>query len=291
MSTPQNPGGDTPQDPQNPYGGPPVPPPNDPAAPVTPPPPATPPPAAPSPPAYGEPAAPADPAATPPPAYGQPAYGQPAYPQPGVAGQPAFPQYGAPAGSGEPSKGMAITALILSFFGLCIIGALVAIPLAIIVLVRGRDGRNHGKGLAIAAIVISLLTVAASVIGIVTLGLYASQFESVNDLGSGQCIVAKGLTDEDAESVSEIKKVSCSSNHDGEVLATVELTAATAKNYDETDSAVICGPAIDTAGKAALLTEDISVTALTVADPAKGDNVACIAYHVDGSKLTAKLGS
>ena len=54
---------------------------------------------------------------------------------------------------------------------------------------------------------------------------------------------------------------------------------------------MICGPAIEAAGKTALLTEDITVTALTVADPAKGDNVACIAYHVDGSKLTGKLGS
>ena len=293
MSTPQDPGGDTPQDPQNPYGAPP-PPPSDPAAPVTPP--ATPPPAAPAdpaaPPPYGQPAAPADPAAPPAygqPAYGQPAYGQPAYPQPGQPGQPNFPQYGAPA-TNEAGKGMAITALIASFFGCTCIGALVAIPLAIVVLMRGKDGRNHGKGLAIAALVISVLSLLIGV-GIGVAINYASQFKSVNDLKTGQCITAKGLTDESAESVTEIKTVSCSDSHDGEVLATVDLTADQADNYDNTQSAEICGPAIEEEGKSALLTEDITVTALTVADPAKGDNVACVAYHADGSNMTGKLGS
>ena len=80
-------------------------------------------------------------------------------------------------------------------------------------------------------------------------------------------------------------------SHDGEVLATVELTADQAENYEDTQSAEICGPAIEAEGKTALLTEDITVTALTVAEPAKGDNVACVAYHVDGSNMTGKLGS
>lgn len=279
MSTPQNPGGDTPQDPQNPYGTPPPPPtdptapPADPAAPVTPP--ATPPPAA-----------PADPAAAPPP-YGQPAYPQPG--QPGQPGQPSYPQYGVPQ-TNDAGKGMAITALIVSFFGCTCIGALVAIPLAIVVLVRGKDGRNHGKGMAIAALIISVLSLLIG-IGIGVAINYASQFEGVNDLETGQCITAKGLTDDSADSVTEIKDVSCSSSHDGEVLATVELTADQAKNYKDTQSAEICGPAIEAEGKTALLTEDITVTALTVADPAKGDNVACVAYHVDGSNMTGKLGS
>ena len=225
------------------------------------------------------------------PAYGQPAYGQPVYPQPGQPGQPAYPQYGGPAGGGEPSKGLAIGALILSFLACTIILAIPAIIMAIVVLVKGRDGRNHGKGLAIAALVISGLSVIGVIIGGGALYNYASQFENVNDLEAGQCITAKGLTDEDAESVTEIKDVSCSKSHDGEVLATVELTADQAKSYSDTDSAEICGPAVEAAGKTALLTEDITVTALTVSDPAKGDNVACIAYHADGSNLTGKLGS
>ena len=307
MSTPQNPGGDTPQDPQNPYGNPPppphIPPPTPPPStppPSTPPPstppPSTPPPAAPVDPApappYGEPTSPAEPAAPPPPAYGQPA-AQPAYGQPPAQpayGQPAYPQY-APQGSGEPGKGMAVAALIISFFGCTCLGALVAIPMAIVVLVRGKDGRNHGKGLAITALIISVLSLVAGIAIAVALGSYVSQFKSVNDLNAGQCITAKGLTDEDAESVTEIKSVSCSTKHDAEVLATVELTADQAKGYSDSDPEEVCGPAIEAAGKTAVLAEDISVTALTEPDPGKGDTVACVAYHVDGSKLTSKLGS
>ncbi len=53
---------------------------------------------------------------------------------------------------------MAIGALIASILGCTCIGVLVAVPLAIVVLVRSRGGQNHGKGLAIAALVISLLS-------------------------------------------------------------------------------------------------------------------------------------
>jgi uncharacterized protein DUF4190 len=305
MSTPQNPGGDAPQDPQNPYGSPPPPPPSTP--PSTPPPstpPSTPPPSDPAappadpsapvtpvPPAppYGTPAAPAEPAPPPvygQPAYGQPAYGQPAYGQPGGPGQPPFTQYAAPQPE-QAGKGMAIAALVVSFFGCTCIGALVAIPLAIVVLVRGKDGRNHGKGLAIAALIISILSLLAG-IGLAVAVNYVGQFKDVNDLKTGQCITAKGLTDDDAESVTEIKTVSCSSKHDGEILTTQKLTADEAASYGDTD---LCGPALEAAGKSELVTEDITVTALAAADPSKGDNVACVAYHADGSKLTGKLGS
>jgi hypothetical protein len=162
--------------------------------------------------------------------------------------------------------------------------------MSVVVLRRGKDGRNHGKGLAIAAIVISVLTLLAG-IGVAGLIAYASQFESVNDLKAGQCITAEGLADEDADAVTEIETVSCSDEHDGEVLATDELSSDEAANYDTTDSSVVCGPAVEAAGKTAVLTEDITVTALTVSDPSAGDNVACVAYRTDGSSLTGKLGS
>lgn len=267
MTTPQNPG-DTPdnpegpqdpQDPQNPYGTPP-------------PPPETAPPPAPAPP-YGEPAAPA---------YGQPAYGQPV--------QPGYPQYPAPPSNDAP-KGMAIAALVISFFGCTCVGAIVSIVLSVIVLRRGKDGRNHGKGLAITALIISFITLLAG-IGIAGLIAYASQFESVNDLKAGECITAKGLADEDADAVTEIKTVSCSDKHDGEVLATDKLSADEADNYDTADSSTVCGPAVEAAGKTEVMViEGITVTALTIGDPAAGDNVACVAYHTDGSSLTGKLGS
>ena len=283
MTTPQDPG-DTPQDPadpQNPYG--------------TPPPPAEPPTTAipPAPPVYGT-----EPPAAP--AYGQPGYGAP---QPGVpqygAPQPGVPQYGAPPPgvpqygmppSDQPGKGMAITALVISFFGCVVIGALIAIPLAIAVLVRSKDGRNHGKGLAIAALVVSVVTLAIPVVGIVAGVSYVNSLTDVNDLREGDCLTATGLTDSDAESVTEIKTISCSESHDGQVLATVELTQDQADNYKTTPFAEFCDPAISAAGNAGLISETVTYTALTVADPTAGDHAACVAYHSDGSKLTAPLG-
>jgi hypothetical protein len=295
MSTPQDPGGDPPQDPadpQNPYDTQPPPPqPSDPPTTAIPPPP----------PVYGTepggaPTTPPPPAPTPPPAppYGDPAaptYGQPSYAQPA---QPAYaqpvPQYGATAPD-QPGKGMAIAALIISFFGCVVLGALIAIPLAVVVLLRSRDGRNHGKGLAIAAIVVSLVTLAIPVIGVVAGVSYVSSLTDVNDLEPGDCITAKGLTDSSSDSVTEIKSVSCSHDHDGEVLATLELTQQQADDYATTPFSEICDPAIADEGKTEVLSETVTYTALTVADPEEGDTAACVAYNADGSKLTSELGS
>jgi hypothetical protein len=290
MTTPQNPGGtpddpDGPQDPadpQNPY----APPPGEPPATAIP---AAPPvfgtgdpygaPATPqSPPPYGD-------ASTPPPAppvYAQPPAGPPAY------GQPANQQY--PGASAEkPGKGMAIAALVISFFGCVVLGAIIAIPLAIIVLVRSRDGVNRGKGLAIAAIVVSLLTLAIPVVAVVAGVSYVSGLTDVSDLTAGDCVNADGLTDAKSKSVTNIKTVSCSDTHDGEVLATVKLTADQATNYADTPISEICGPAIEAAGKTAVITDTVIYTALTVENPKEGDKAACVAYSSDGSKLTGRL--
>jgi hypothetical protein len=279
MSTPQNPDdGNTPQDPsdpQNPYAPPPLPP-------------STPPP----PPPYGDPSTP--PPAVPPPAtpYGEtpPPYApQPAYPQQPAYAQPGYPQYGATTPA-EPGKGMAIASLILAILGCSCITLLVAVPLAIIVLVRGRDGRNHGKGLAIAALVISAVWVIGGIVGGAAFYNYAKDLKDPNDLKAGDCINAHGLTDAKADTIDTIKTVSCSGNHDGEVLATTTVTADQAKDFSQMDPDTTCRAAIDAAGKSAVLTEDLGVTALTVTDPKEGDNIACVAYNADGSQLTTRLG-
>ena len=118
---------------------------------------------------------------------------------------------------------------------------------------------------------------------------YAKDFKSPNDLEAGDCITATGLSDDSADSVTEIKTTACSNRHDGEVLATHELTADAAASSGA-NAPDVCTPAITEAGKAALVTEDITVTALTVANPDAGDSAACVAYKTDGSQLTGKLG-
>jgi hypothetical protein len=311
MSTPSDPGqnagdGNTPQDPsdpQNPYAPPPAapPPPPDPTIdPLGPAAPQTPPPAAPPPPSYPPPATPIPPAPSPygtapPPPYGDPSATQaaPAYGGPPVA--PASPLPGQPyvpptLGTEEPGKGMAITSLILAILGCTCVTLVIAVPLAIVVLVRGRDGRNHGTGMAIAALVISALYVIGGAIGGYAVYSYAKDLKNVNDLRAGDCITAKGLTDKKAESVTEIRAVSCSGGHDGEVLAMVTLTKDQAANYDTTPFMEICDPAIQAAGKSGVLSDTVTYTALTGANPKGGDKAACVAYHADGSKLTGRLG-
>jgi hypothetical protein len=224
-----------------------------------------PPPAAP----YGQPGGP-----------GQPAYGTPAYPSP-------MP------GPAEPSKGMAITALILSILGCTCIGALVAIPLAIVVLIRGKDGRNHGKGLAIAALIISVISLIGAGVGGYFLYDYAKDLKDVESLSAGDCFTAKGLTDESETGVTQIRSVGCSDKHDGEVLSTASLTADEASSYGETSPVTICAPSVTEAGSVDLLADpELVLVALTQdSSPTSGDKLVCVIANADGSKLTSKLGS
>ena len=188
---------------------------------------------------------------------------------------------------------MAITALIASILGCTCIGALVAIPLAIVVLLRSRDGRNHGKGLAIAALIISVISVIGVGVGGYFVYDYAKDFKNVDDLTRGDCITAKGLVDDASESVTDIKSVSCSSDHDGEVLATSSLSGAEADAYGQTTPVAICTPSVTAAGSADLLANpDLVIIALTQgASPSSGDKLVCVIANADGSDLTSKLGS
>lgn len=90
--------------------------------------------------------APSTPAATPPAWPAAP--GQPYQPYPPMAGHPGAPL-------GPPSRAMAIIALVCAILGLFVITLVVAVVLAIIVLSQLRTGRVAGKGMAIAALVVS----------------------------------------------------------------------------------------------------------------------------------------
>lgn len=266
---PANPYGTTPPPPENPYGAPPV----NPVSPATPPP------------AYGQPTTPPPYDQNPqPPQYGQPAYGQASYGQPAY-GQPSFP--GGPAGD-QPSKGMAITAFVLAFF--CC--APVSVVLGIIVLRRGKkDGRNHGKGFAISAIIISVIGFLGVAALVAVVGFFASTYSSVEDLSAGQCINADGLSG-DGDSVSLIKDVDCTGKHDGQVLATTILTSDQAAEYDDQGSAT-CSDPVSSGGFdiQALFGQGLDIVALTPdLTPSAGDKLVCVAYNKDGSKLTEKIG-
>jgi hypothetical protein len=248
---------------------------------------------------YGTPAPPpppADPAAAPPPAaapYGTPQYGTPQYaaPQPGLPGQPAQPGAypGAPVDD-SPSKGLAIAALVSSLICCTPVGFV----LALIVLRKGKDGRNHGRGLAIAALVISVIF--SVFLGATAYGLTQVDWDEVGDslapvenLATGECFTASNLTDDDEQFVDDIKEVSCSTSHDAEVLVTKELTQADAEAYDAADS-TLCTDLITAGDAADKVTPAVGYFGLTTdASPNAGDKLVCVGYNLDGSKLDAPL--
>jgi hypothetical protein len=194
-------------------------------------------------------------------------------------------------GPPEPGKGMAITALVLSILGCTCIALLVAIPLAIVALVRAKGGR--GKGMAITALVISVVYIIGWAVGGYFIYDWAKDFKDVGSLKAGDCITAKGLTDDSDTGVTQIRSVGCSTKHDGEVLSTGSLTADEASTYTDTDPVTICTPSVTAAGSADLLANaDLVLIALTEHEkPAAGDKLVCVIANADGSDLTSKLGS
>jgi hypothetical protein len=239
----------------------------------------------PPPPPGSEPTGPGEPnPSTPGPAqppYGQPAYGQPQPPYGQPPAGPGIPAYGQGGSAQQPSKGLAIAALVLAIP--CLITNLISLVLAIVVLA----GKKGGKGLAIAAIVIDVIVLVVGTLLVVGVILLAGT--PVDDLKTGQCITADGL-DEDGESVSRIEVVSCSESHDGEVLVAHTLTADEADAYPDQTIEESCLPLV----APELLTslpDDVVVNSLTQsAEPESGDHLVCVASQSDGDELTEKLG-
>ena len=216
---------------------------------------------APQPPAYGAPQ---------PPAYGAPVPGQP------PAGPP-YPGYGQPGAEQPKGKGLAITAFILAFIP-CV--NIVSVVLALIVLI----GKRAGKGLAIAALVITPLIIVAAAVLVVLLGT-----TPIDDLKTGECFTADGLTGDDSD-ISAIQVVDCTDSHDAQVLTVHTLDGSEADAYDISTGSAACDTAIPDDLLAAL-PEGVIYTALTQsAEPESGDHLVCVAYRTDGKSLSEKLG-
>lgn len=175
-----------------------------------------------------------------------PPSGEPGPGQPHSYGAPRYPvshygqYYGQPAEGPPPSKTMAGWALGLSILNCFSVGVFVAIGLAIAVLVKGqRDGRNHGKGLAIAALIISTLWILAFVVIVVLMvtgriEIDDSQRDTSGELSEKQTISPYLLREGDCIGVGEIDEmlreiplevtaVPCSELHSGEVYLVFDL--------------------------------------------------------------------
>ncbi len=203
----------------------------------------------PQPPAYGQ-----DPGQQPPSYPGQSTYpGQPTYPgqhpppygstDPNAyLGPPSYPAggYGIPPPPGQQSgwSGLAIAAFVTALV-LPLVGILVAVPLAIVALVKIAKSREKGKGLAIAAIVIAVLWW----IGAIILGVWvARQQVERNDAGeiteegivefgdirAGDCVTIPDLDGEGDVNTFELKGVPCSETHNAQAVA---ITAIDGESY------------------------------------------------------------
>ncbi|PQP45453.1 DUF4190 domain-containing protein, partial [Mycolicibacterium austroafricanum] len=117
------------------------------------------------------------------PGYGAPGYGAPSYPPPPPYGTmpggypPAggYPDagygYGAPAPQGTNS--LAIASLVASCVGLfCCIGSIAGIAMGVIALSQIKQTRAEGQGLAVAGIIVGVITLLIS--GIATVAVMAS---------------------------------------------------------------------------------------------------------------------
>ncbi len=194
-------------------------------------------------------------AGTPPP----PPYGQGTPPPPTYPGQqPSYPgQYPPAYGSTDPNaylgpppsypgggyrvppppdqqtgwSGLAIAAFVASLVPL--IGILAAVPLAIVALVKIGKSHQRGKGLAIAALIISALWW----IGFVALAVWFGQSVERNDAGAitkegridfgevrvGDCVSIPDPGGSDDINTFELKGVPCSEPHNAEAAALIPI--------------------------------------------------------------------
>ena len=120
----------------------------------------------------------------------------------------------------------------------------------------------------------------------------ATTYKNVNDLEAQQCF--NGL---DADrSFRNLTVVDCSDPHDGQVLATVTLTASQASAYADSEDAggVLCAREIgqDEAIVSYLAQPGLEPLLLTdLKSPDAGDTLACVVHRADGGKITDSVDS
>ena len=220
---------------------------------------------------------------------------------PGTAEDPAGPgEHGSGHGEGDgdddwdeddwedlPTRTPAVVALVLAFLAPTVVAAVVSVLLAVRVLRREPDGREHGRRLAVAALVVDGVLLALSAALVVYVVVVGGRVRTVEDLRTGDCIDVAGLRA--GATSAAITARDCDEEHDAQVLAAVTLSAETAERYAAEGPGVLCDDAVagDEARARALARDDLEALHLTEsAEPEAGDVLACLVRKADGSKLT-----
>ncbi|MBV9513688.1 MAG: septum formation family protein [Mycobacteriaceae bacterium] len=153
---------------------------------------------------------------------GQPHQYEPYQPQPyGVYGQQP-PPYPPPRKS---TNRFAIASLILGVLGV----VLLSIIFGILGLVQTKGGRQAGRGLAIAGLVVSGVWIVLGIVAVVLIVIFANRTVLATDVQLGDCIET---TPADMASVRTLPKVSCDKPHEGEVFALIPVSGDTFPGQD-----------------------------------------------------------
>lgn len=203
------------------------------------------------------------------PPYGPPHYGPPHYGPPHYGPPPGYPPYPVR----PPTSGWAIAALVFGVLG----GVLISVVAGVVALTKTKDGRQGGRGLAIAGLVLSACWVALLLAGVAAYLLIGRGMVLATNVGVGDCLADIPGTG----AVATIKTVDCTDPHKGEVYAVLEMP-----DGDFPGTAAIdafqegCAPALAGAAPTALTDPAINVFVLYPSEDswARGDRaVTCIA--------------
>lgn len=153
---------------------------------------------------------------------------------------------------------------------------------------RSKDGRDHGKGLAIAAIIINVLAMLAAIVIFVVAVVFGSQIRAVGDLEPGDCVSGSGMLTGDTE-VGTITEQECTEPHDGEVMGVATLTAEDIE-ADEDDFTTLCFDVVSEDPERLAVFDDGDYDLLALREGSEvGDAVACLALDAGGDRLTEPL--
>jgi len=211
--------------------------------------------------------------------------------EPLPAFRPAGPGWNGP----PPSNKLAITALVLAILPIPLTW-IVAIVLAIVVLVGVRKGEQRGRGMAIAALIISALWILA-LAALIGVGISENADQNkARDTGSGDISVTKiragdclvTLPTEDPIYTVEIAP--CAEAHQGEVFATFPIDLDSDAEQDAIDRLAEggCTTRFEAYVGIDFNDSELDVTYLPpLARSIEIDNkVACIVTAPGGTKLT-----
>lgn len=206
--------------------------------------------------------------------YGAPAGG--GYGAPGGGGGYGPPQGGFPGGSGGlPPKtdGLSIAALVLSLACCPPVGVI----LGFVGLSRTKGGKRKGRGLAIAAVIIGIITSIIAAAAIVGLVILADQVVTPRNAEVGQCV---NVENEDGSIF--LYKKDCTESHDAEIVGIAEVDDDNLEAI-ENGMTTYCLEAIDK-DDLAKLTPHLADIDAVIEDPKNvdvGDTLVCYVHPDD----------